>query len=293
MNLYRAEVFASIVKHRSVTKASQELHSSQSALSQHLKILRQQFGNLYEKKGRHIKITERGRDFAHDLEPLFSGILAFKKKYDVGYRDTLTVGSSLGPFASALPALIKKFKGYYPHVTMELTIRSSVEIEKLVLNGKAELAVIANPSHAPSLDIEWLRKESLALFVTNNHPWASRIHLGADDFAKLPLIITGGQNDRNSTEHLLGALMARGIKPNVTERLQSANAVMVAVKKGAGAGILYYDTIKLKVNQGEFKVLTFNGIDLSSNSYIIRAKKQVLSNSALDFLTLLRAAKSV
>lgn len=293
MNLYRVEVFASIARHLSVTKAAQELHSSQSALSQHLRILRQQFGNLCQMKGRGIEITERGRHFANDLVPLFSRISAFEKKYDVGPGEVLVIGSNPGLSVSLLPPLIKTFEKDHPKATLELTIRSSLEIEKLVLDGKIELAVIANPSHSPLLGIEWLRKERLALFVANNHALASRKNIRADEIATIPLIIKGERRGRISTDDLLDALMSRSIKPNVIERLKSANAVMAAVKKGAGAGILYFDTIKLKVNQGEFKVLAFKGIELSSNSYIIRAKKKTLSSSALDFLTLLHATKSV
>jgi DNA-binding transcriptional LysR family regulator len=292
MNLHQLEVFAAIVKHLSVTRAAQELHSSQSALSQHLKILRQQFGELSKPKGRCIEITERGRTFGIDIESILSQIAALEKKYGTGGTVTLTLGATLGPSSSVLPALIQQFERDHPKVAVSCTIGTSLEIAKLVLNAKVELAVIANPFLSPLLEMEWFRKESLAAFVTNDHPLARRKQIGADEFGALPLIIRGGESSRNLTDEILCALMAKGVEPNVLKRLESPNSVIAAVKNGAGVGILYYNVIKPAVEMGQFKILTLTGLDLTSSSYIVYAKKKSLSNNAQSFLALLRAARS-
>ena len=292
IDLYRLEVFASIVRHQSVTKACQELHSTQSALSQHLKVLREQFGEISERKGRHIEITERGYAFSRDIEPILSQAAALEKKYGRALRGSLTLGATLGPSKSLLPALMKQFERDHPTVEASVKIGPSVEISKLVLNAKVELAVIANPFLTPLLAMEWFRKEKLVGFVATDHPLARRKQIGADQFAALPLIIRGGRNSRNSTDEFLSALMAKGVRPNVLKRLETANAVVAAVKNGAGVGILYYDVIKAEVEQATIKILRVAGLDLKASSYIVYLKNQPLSRNAQDFLAILLAARS-
>jgi DNA-binding transcriptional LysR family regulator len=292
INIHRLEVFASVVKHLSVTKAAQELGFSQSALSQHLKILRHQFGELSKQIGRRIVITERGRVFLKEIEPLLSQANALEKRYGAVRTAILSVGSTLGPSSSALPALIKQFETDHPKVAVSLKIGSSLEISKLVRSAKVELAVIANPFLSPLLDMEWFRKERLAVFVATDHPLAKRKQIGADEFAALPLIIRGGEISRNLTDEILCALTTRGVKLNVGERFESPNSVMAAVRDGAGVGVLNYDLIKPAMESGEFKILTLTRLDLTSSSYIVYAKKKSLSNDAQDFLALLRAARS-
>src|SRR5688500_1223178 len=109
MTLHQLEVFASIVRSLNVTKASKDLHSSQSALSQHLKAIREQFGKLTEKQGRHIEITDRGQAFFLDIEPILSQVAAVRKKYGLGPAAMLSLGATLAPSCSVFPALIERF----------------------------------------------------------------------------------------------------------------------------------------------------------------------------------------
>lgn len=291
MTLHQLEVFASIVRSLNVTKASKELHSSQSALSQHLKALREQFGKLTEKKGRHIKITDRGQAFFLDIEPILSQIAAVQKKYGPGISKTLNIGVTSGPSRSLLPSLMERFKNAHPKVEVSLKVGPSHYIAKLILDGKLELAVIARPFVSPLLAVEWYRKERLAVFVAQDHPAAAKRQVTAKEFTALPLIVRGGQNDRSWTDEFLCALMAKGFSPNLLKRLVSADAVKAAVRKREGLGILYYDVIKPELDRNEFRIITLLGIDLSTSSYIVYAKKPPLSTSAKDFLTLLHAAR--
>jgi hypothetical protein len=136
---------------------------------------------------------------------------------------------------------------------------ASQEIVKLILNAKIELAVMASPFLSPLLEMEWFRKERLAAFVANDHPLARRKQIGRDEFAVLPLIIRGRPNQRNRTDEFLCALFAQGVRANIHERLESAKAVMTAVKNGVGVGILYYDVIKSELDRGQFKILRLTG----------------------------------
>ena len=64
MTLHQLKIFESVARHLNVTRASQELHMSQPAVSQQLKLLEQQCdARFIVRIGQGMELTERGRAF--------------------------------------------------------------------------------------------------------------------------------------------------------------------------------------------------------------------------------------
>ena len=86
MTLHQLKIFAATAKHLNMTKASLELHISQSCISQQLKLLEEECKiKLYNKIGRGIELTENGRLLLIDVEPILYQIKKLKEKYN-GYE---------------------------------------------------------------------------------------------------------------------------------------------------------------------------------------------------------------
>ncbi|HLQ24282.1 MAG TPA: LysR family transcriptional regulator, partial [Acidiferrobacterales bacterium] len=63
--------------------ASRELHVSQSSISQQLKLLEEEYEvKLYNKIGRGIELTEKGRLLLIDVKPILDQIKKLKEKYN-------------------------------------------------------------------------------------------------------------------------------------------------------------------------------------------------------------------
>ncbi len=83
MTLCQLKVFAMVAKHLNMTKASYELHVSQSSISQQLKLLEEECGiKLFNKVGRGVALTEGGRLLLIDINPILCQIEKLKEKYN-------------------------------------------------------------------------------------------------------------------------------------------------------------------------------------------------------------------
>jgi DNA-binding transcriptional LysR family regulator len=92
MTLHQLKIFAAAAKHLNMTKASLELHISQSSISQQLKLLEEECEvKLYNKIGRGIELTEKGRLLLIDIEPILHQIKKLKEKYN-GYEKNVKSG---------------------------------------------------------------------------------------------------------------------------------------------------------------------------------------------------------
>ena len=147
MSLHQLQVFDSVVRHGSLTKASEQTHCVPSALSRHLKAFQDEYGTLLHANGRGVEVTERGWAFYHELEPLLSQLATACDKYCVSTKSaqakSLVIGGSRGASKSVLPSLITRFKKAHPTVEIELKAGASPDVQDLALKSEVDLALIS------------------------------------------------------------------------------------------------------------------------------------------------------
>ena len=82
MTLHQLKVFLTVAKHLNVTRAARELHVSQSAVSQELKLLQDDHRAIFVKRRpRGIELTVDGKAFQRDVKSILSRLHALKTRY--------------------------------------------------------------------------------------------------------------------------------------------------------------------------------------------------------------------
>lgn len=287
MTLHQLKIFSSIAKFLNVTKASVELHISQPSVSQQVKLLQEEYGErLYTKNGRGIKLTEEGRLFLKEIDPILRQVDHLKNKFGIQLKQgSLTIGGSHSPSASFLPLLASVFKESHPDTKLTFRTHNSDVMERMVLDSDVEIAVITNSTASPHLVYEPCRREELIFFASVEHPLAKRRSLSVAELANAPLVVF--KKGRMAFERILTQIESHGVTWNVAMYCESSEALKAAVKARMGLGIIYRDLVQPELNRREFKVIQVQGLMMHSESYIIYHKEKPLSVNAQAFLALL------
>ncbi len=144
MTLDRIRLFICVAKNRSISQAARELGISQCAASRKLQQLEVKVSSkLFERKGGGMELTASGRTFRHEVSSLWSQFEELEKRYTPS-RDSLTIAASHRPSKYLLPRLMIEFSKMRPSAKLTLLTRSSVEIEKLLLESRVDLAITNN-----------------------------------------------------------------------------------------------------------------------------------------------------
>ncbi len=183
-----------------------------------------------------------------------------------------------------------QFNRSYPSATLDLRTRASAEIENWLLTSDVDLAVIANPTMSPSIQLEPYRIEKLIAFVAPNHPLARKKSVATSEFGDIRLIVKMRRKGQSRTETQLSDFTRKRIKFKTVMRYESAESVKQVVRHGGGVGILFYDTVRREIDQGEFIAVHFAGLNVVRQTYIAYSKERSLSSLAREFLSLLRAS---
>src|SRR5206468_3962518 len=116
----------------------------------------------------------------------------------------LIVGGSTIPGEYVLPALIGRFKGKYPDISICLLIGSSRQVTEWVEAGRAEVGVVGAPPGPKTLLARELMADELVLVVPAGHAWTNRKTVTLADVRREPLIVREqGSGSREALERAL------------------------------------------------------------------------------------------
>lgn len=289
MTLHQLRIFSSIAKCLNVTKASAELHISQPSVSQQVKLLQQEYGvTFYKKTPRGIRLTDDGRLFLKEIEPILVQFDLLKKKCRARAKvESLTVGGSHSPSSSFLPLVASIFKKDHPEAKLTLRTDNSDVVERMVIDSEVEIGVITNSLASPHLFYEPCREEELVFFAPQEHPLAKRKNVSLDDLGSVSLVLLK-KGPLRAFHRILNQIEEKGLHLNVTMYCESSDARKASVKAGMGLGLTYRDVVQAEIERKEFKVIRFPGLVMRAESHIIYHKERPLSAYAQSFLALLR-----
>lgn len=167
------EYFLSIVKHRNITKAANELYISQPALSNYLKRLENKLGiKLFEQHSQPLRLTYAGERYLYYVNKYFSiskKMLNELIEIDSNQRGKVTIGISPWRSSYMLPTILPLFKERYPHI--EVITKEGVENEliDLVNNNEVDFSIKSFFYPSTQFEHENIMNERILLAINKNN----------------------------------------------------------------------------------------------------------------------------
>lgn len=122
MELYQLYDFLHVAKYENVSKAAQELNTSQPSVSKAIQSLEEELKvKLFNRNGKRISLTQGGKIFANRLTPLMEELESILKEVQLQeYKNIETIRINALSGAIFLPEIIKEFKKTEPNVFFEI-----------------------------------------------------------------------------------------------------------------------------------------------------------------------------
>jgi DNA-binding transcriptional LysR family regulator len=293
MELQQLKIFAAVARHRNITKAAYELHTSQPALSKQLKKLEDTYDvRLLTRSAVGVDLTPEGVEFLKYVEPILQSLdnleRRFLKRAAIAAAPAVRVGAGYALSASLLPEVVEKFRREYPSV--ELILRSNVGtvLERMLIKDSLDLIITSLPPDRPELAFEPCMKIDIVAVAARGYSLPKHNTLKLKDLENLPLVVHSNPDQRGMTETFLRELRAQGIKPKILLRCDSPEAIKAAVLRKLGVGIIYYDVVREGLERRIFKSVRIAGFPSEAESYVVYHKQRPLSLSGEAFLKILR-----
>lgn len=137
--------FVAIADHHSFALAAEQVHRTQSAVTQQMARLEEQLGvALFEKVGRSKRLTRHGvRLLEHARRLLAMNDEAVQSVTASDLRGPLRIGSIHDATEFLLPPLLARFSQLYPNVQIEVHVERTAHLMQALKRGDVEIAIVA------------------------------------------------------------------------------------------------------------------------------------------------------
>ena len=285
--LNQLQIFLKIVRTKSVTKASEELHLTQPAVSIQLKNFQDQFEMpLTEVVGRKIYITDFGREIAESAENIINQVYAINYK-TLAYKGQLTGRLKISIVSTGkyvMPYFLSDFMKEHKGIELIMDVTNKNKVLESLENNEVDFALV---SILPTtLNIEKLDLLQNKLYLVGNANSEFKKGLKTKEiFENLPLIFREkGSGTRQTMESFIERNNISVLKKM---ELSSNEAVKQALLAGLGYSIMPLIGIRNELHNKELQIIPVKGLPIKTTWRLVwvKGKKHTAVSSAfLEFL---------
>ena len=251
----RLQVFYTVARLLSFTKAAEELHMTQPAVTFQVRQLEEQFNTrLFDRTHNRISLTEAGKkvyECGERIFEIYSEMDNSVRQLTGDVSGVLILGASTTIAEYMLPVLLGDFKAEHPDVTVRLKVANTDGIVSQVENNAIDLGVVEAPVTNKNLVVEECSTDQLVVIVPPGHELANEAVIPLKRLGDFPFICR--EEGSGTREVMLENMHVAGMGPgelNVSMELGSLEAIKGAVEAGMGISVISAATIQKELKLG-------------------------------------------
>jgi len=282
--LRQLKVFEAVARRLSFSRAAEELHLTQPAVSAQVKQLEDHAGlPLFEQLGKKIYLTPAGVEMLrysraiiqqfHDAEVAMAEL-----KGIAGGRLNVAVISAGDYF---FPRLLAEFTRRHPGVQLNLQVHNREQLLRELAENRTDLAVMVRPP----LDLDTVNEpfapHPYVIVAPPDHPLVRRRRIRLETILREPFVVREqGSDTWHSMQDAFGKRLS---DRNVVMELTSTETIKQAVIAGMGLTFLSAHTISLELRVKSLAVLDVQGFPLMLNWFLVHRRNKRLPPVAQAF----------
>ena len=284
LTLRQLKVFEAVARHLNYTRAAEELHLTQPAVSMQIKQLEESLGiPLFEQLGKRIHLTEAGqevlgyaRTITHQLDEM-EDVLSRLKGLSGG-RLRISVATTANYF---IPTLLGSFSRRFPDVTVTLDVTNRETLLRSLAENTTDLVIMGQPPAGADVAAEPFMDNPLVVVAPSDHPLAGKKKIPLKRLQEETFLVReSGSGTRIAMERFFSE---RGMKLKTGMEVGSNEAIKQSVQAGLGLGLLSRATIEQELTLKRLVALDIQDFPIMRHWFVVHRKGKRLSATAEAF----------
>ena len=281
------EVFVFVAKYSNVTRASESLNLSQSAVSMALGELEKQLEEtLFDRIGKSLTLNESGRLLLPKAIKVISQIKEIQTTFE-GDKNKLAGDLRIGASATIgnyiLPDIISQYIDKHPYITIFLDIKNTDKIIESILNFNLDFAIVEGFCQRKELNAVSWKKDEMAIVSSPNHPLAKKKTVTAKDLSEQQWVLR--EVGAGPREFFESSIAGKIENISISLELGNTEAIKHTRQNGLGIACLSRTTIKSDLAQKKLVVIKTPFLKLDRYFHMITHKKKYNTGLLESFIT--------
>ena len=274
MSDFRLEVFYTVARRMSFTKAAATLFITQPAVTKHIYELEQQYNNkLFERNGNRIKLTRAGEVLLGHTEQLFDIYreIEFDMNALVDKKEgTLRLGASTTIAQYVIAPLLAGFHQKFNGIKLQLVNGNTEQIERALLNKEIGLGIVEGRSKNHEISYSEFIKDEIVLVCGKNHPLAGRTELDPALLNSSSFVIREqGSGTLEVIDYALKQLGMAMAELKIEIQLGSTESIKSYLMHSNCLAFISIHAITNELMQGSLRVIDVAGLNIIRDFYFI------------------------
>lgn len=289
----RLQVFYTVARQLSFTRAAEQLCMTQPAVTFQIKQLEEHFdARLFDRDRSGIVLTPAGRMVLQYAERILElGDELDKRVGDLrgSISGPLLLGCSMTIAEFILPRVLGEFIALHPQVRPHMTVANSETIENRVADHTIDLGLIESPAHMPGLHTEVCCDDELVMICAPDYPLAKHKAVTPRQIVGQPYVSReSGSGTREFADQYLAAAGVAADDLNIVMELGSPEAIKGVVETGIGIAIMSRASVAKELKLGSLVALPLKPRLIRKLSLVYPQKKfrSRLLSTFVEFATL-------
>ncbi|MCB0327035.1 MAG: LysR family transcriptional regulator [Bdellovibrionales bacterium] len=288
MEFHDLEVFLSVAKEKSFSRAAKAVLRTQPAVSLSIRRLEEELGErLFDRSNKEPILTYEGElllDYAERLLNLRSEIKpAFTEMRNL-HRGKVKIGSNEIGILFLLPYL-SKYHSQFPHVKLEITRVLSKDVPKELSQRNIDLGVMSYTPEEQGLESQVIQQDTVSFVVYPDHPMANQKKVS---IRKLGTETFTAHNVHSFYRTEIERLFKKYNVPlHINVELPSIESIKRFVEMGQGVAIIPRISIMHELERGTLKEVQIEELTVNRNLQLVYRRGDLLSHVPKAFLRLI------
>jgi DNA-binding transcriptional LysR family regulator len=290
-DLVDLRLFVRVAELNSLTRGAESSHISLAAASTRIKNLEESVGaKLLYRSSQGMTLTQPGKTFVQHAMLVLGQIESMRgdmQEYADGIKGQLRIFSNTTALCEFLPPVLGRFLQSHPDININLREMLSHDIVRAVLDGYADIGVVAGSVETENLEVIPYRTDQLVLVVPSNHRLATRTSIGFNETLNLVHV---GLHEASALHSFLRQICDR-IHSQLQLRIQVGNfqAACRMIEAQVGVGILPASAVNLHVQSMAIKVIPLEDAWADRHMLVCVRDLDAMPTFARDLVAMLAA----
>jgi DNA-binding transcriptional LysR family regulator len=239
--LRQLRTFAAVAQRRSFTRAADDLHIAQQAVSQQIEALERSLGvTLLRRTPRHVELTAEGAVFLADCRRVLAAADRAARRVQAAARGeagTLRLAYTLTTVWETVPKLLARLAQAHSQVKVGAREVFGADIPELLLAERYDLALAPMTSYPEGFHTRAVRREPLRLALGGTDPLARRNRIDLATLADRLFEVWPRDMAPGFYDTVVGTCRAAGFEPRLDEQA-AGNTVWGNLARGRGVALI-------------------------------------------------------
>lgn len=285
ITMRQMQVFESVARHLSFTRAAEELYLTQPAVSIQVKQLSMMLEMpLFEQLGKKVYLTEAGETLLKHSRAMLNQLSEIERDINLlrGIEEgrlSISIASTVNYFATQL---LSRFLEVHKNIAISLEVINRQELIKSLEENEPDLVLMGAPPDGLEVSAIPFMDNPLIVISSPKHPLASRTNIPIEELTNQTFVMReAGSGTRQAMHRIFDEY---GVKPKPGIMVTGNEVVKQSVQVGLGLAVVSIHTVRHELDMKTLISLDVQRFPVIRKWYIVYRKGKQLSPTAKVFV---------